>query len=292
MVASTAMKILFGRWLLAILGRMSLPAIGAFASAVAAASRTFGRRRLQRAESNIARAFPALDARQRSRMVRENTRALVRTALECGPIWHRDAHWIRSRLSDADAGRALLEDAQARGRGVLMLGGHLGNWELTILFGSLVLPVDFLYKPPKSEALDALLTARRGRFGARMVPTGGAAMRRVLGSLRAGGAVGLLFDQLPRGGDFVEAPFFGQPVATMTLPHRLIRRTGCSVVMGHCLRTADGRGWRARIESVPGADDPDPIRAATAMNRALENAVRAAPEQYLWHYRRFQRLAR
>lgn len=292
MVASAAMKIFFGRWLLALLGRMPLPVVGMFASGVAAAIRTFGRHRLQRSESNIARAFPALEPGQRSRLVRENSQALVRTALECGPIWHREADWIRARLPGEAEGRALLERLHAEGRGVLMLGGHLGNWELTILFGSLVLPVDFLYKPPKSETLDRLLTARRSRFGAHMVPTGGAAMRQVVRSLRSGGAVGLLFDQLPRGGDFVEAPFFGHPVATMTLPHRLIRSTGCAVVMGHFLRTADGRGWRARIEEVPGADDPDPARAAAAMNRVLENAVRAAPEQYLWEYRRFQQLDR
>jgi len=290
MVASSAMKIWLGRLLLGVLGVLPLHAVRAIAIVLASPLRLLARRKQVIAGENIARAFPELDPGRRSAMVRANVQELVSTVLECGPLWRRSPEWIRARIRRVQGG-CHLASARAEGRGVLLLGGHLGNWELTLLYGALSGPVDFLYKPPKSDELDRLLSARRARFGARMVPTGGAAMRRVLRTLRGGGAVGLLFDQLPKGGDFVVAPFFGRPAATMTLPHRLIRATGCAVVMGHCLRTPDGTGWRIRIELVPGADDPDPVAAATAMNRALESAVREAPEQYLWHYRRFEPLA-
>lgn len=283
------MKILFGRLLLGVLARLPLPAIGLLSRMTAIPLRVLMRRKQAIASANVALAFPEMTRRQRDRLVRRNTASLLRTALECGPIWHRDRAWLDSRIVEV-RGRSHLDRARASGRGVLLLGGHLGNWELTILYGSLRLPIHFLYKPPGSARVDELLAARRSRFGARMVPTGGAAMRRVIRALREGGAVGLLFDQLPRGGAYVVAPFFGQPAATMRLPHRIIRATGCDVVMGHCLRSPDGRGWRVAIEPVPGADDPDPAAAATAMNRALEHAIRAAPEQYLWHYRRFQQI--
>ena len=113
-------------------------------------------------------------------------------------------------------------------------------------------------------------------------------MRRAVRRLRHGKAVGMLFDQLPRAGDSVQAPFFGQSVATMTLPHRLIQATGCAVVMGHCLRVGDA--WKIRFDPVPDADNREPQVAAAAMNRVLEDVVRAAPEQYLWQYRRFESL--
>jgi KDO2-lipid IV(A) lauroyltransferase len=283
------MKLLLGRLLLGILAWLPLRAHRFLARAVEPAVRRLGRRKQAVAENNLETCFPELNAPDRAALARSNRRQLIQTVTECGPLWRRDASWIQARIESVE-GESYLRDAHASGRGVLMLGGHLGNWELAILFGSLRMPFHFLYKPPGSERLDRLLTERRSRFGARMVPTGGAAMRRVIRALRNGGAVGLLFDQLPRGGDYVQAPFFAEPTAAMTLPHRLIRTTGCEVVMGHCFRTGSGLGWTVRFVPVPGADDPDPVIAAAAMSRALEAEVRLAPEQYLWHYRRFERL--
>jgi len=289
MVASASMKLFLGRLLLGFLAWLPLRAHRFLAHAVEPAVRRLGRRKQAIAQSNVQVAFPELDAPARAALARSNRRQLVQTVTECGPLWRRDASWIQARIESVE-GESYLHNAHASGRGVLMLGGHLGNWELAILFGSLRMPFDFLYKPPGAERLDRLLTDRRSRFGARMVPTGGAAMRLVLRALRGGGAVGLLFDQLPKGGDYVLAPFFGQEVATMTLPHRLIQATGCAVVMGHCFRARSGVGWKVRFVTVPGADDPDPVMAAAAMNRALEAEIRLAPAQYLWHYRRFERL--
>ena len=283
------MKPLLGRLLLGLLGRLPLRVHRWIAIALTPLLAVLARRKQVMARANIAKAFPDLDPAACRHLARANLRELVQTALECGPLWHREPAWIESRIVAVE-GESHIEAALADGRGVLLLGGHLGNWELAILSGSLRMPLDFLYKPPGSERLDEMLSVRRSRFGARMVPTGGAAMRRILRTLRGGGAAGLLFDQLPKGGDFVRAPFFGHPVATMTLPHRLIQATGCAVVMGHCIRSEQGTGWTVRFAPVPGAEDPDPQLAAAAMNRALEAEIRRAPAQYLWHYRRFQQL--
>jgi len=246
--------------------------------------------RCDRIEQGLALAFPALDDARRQRLAAASVRALAATALECAPIWIRSQAWIQRRIVRV-VRRELVERPLRAGRGVLVLGGHLGNWELSILYGNLTLPIAYLYKPPRDPALDRELTRLRSRFEGEMIPTGGPALRRALRQLRGGGALGLLFDQLPRGGDSVSAPFFGHPVASMTLPHRLIQATGCAVVMGHCLRLDDGRGWKIVFDEVPGANDPDPQVACAAMNAALETAIRRAPEQYLWSYPRFDALA-
>ncbi|MEX2497756.1 MAG: lysophospholipid acyltransferase family protein [Wenzhouxiangellaceae bacterium] len=254
---------------------------------VAGLVRLSGWRKFDIVKSNIALAFPQATPGEIDRMARANIREMLKTLLECGPAWHRDKTWIQQRIV-AVHGRHHVDEPLQSGRGVLVLGGHLGNWELSILYGSLTLPIAYLYKPPRSTAVDRLLSRYRSRFGAEMIATGGAAMRRAVRKLRGGQALGMLFDQLPRGGDSVQAPFFGRPVATMTLPHRLIRATGCAVVMGHCLRVPGG--WNIRFDPVPDADHPDPQVAIAAMNRVLDRVVRTAPEQYLWQYRRFQAL--
>ena len=287
MVASEWMKILLGRLLLRASAWLPLRVQQLFAAILSRLVHWSGWRKLEVVRGNITTAFPERSQHDIEELQRANTREMLRTLLECGSIWHRDKEWIRHRIVSV-LGRRHVEQPLQSGRGVLVLGGHLGNWELSILYGSLTLPIDYLYKPPKSDQLDRLLRRYRSRFDTEMIATGGVEMRRAVRGLRGGRALGMLFDQLPRGGDWLEAPFFGQPVATMTLPHRLVRATGCAVVMGHCLRTAGG--WKIRFDPVPEADHPDPEIAVAAMNWVLEQAVRAAPEQYLWQYRRFEAL--
>lgn len=287
MVASGAMKILLGRLILRISAWLPLGLQRWLASMIAGLVQLSGWRKLDVVRGNLELAFPQAPSARIARMARANTREMVRTLLECGPAWHRSRAWVQRHIVEV-RGRRHVEAPLEAGRGVLVLGGHLGNWEVSILYGSLTLPIAYLYKPPRSSVVDRLLTGYRSRFEGEMIATGGAAMRRAVRKLRRGQAVGMLFDQLPRGGDSVQAPFFGRPVATMTLPHRLIRATGCAVVMGHCLRAPNG--WRIRFDAVPGADHPDPEIATAAMNRVLEQVVREAPEQYLWQYRRFDAL--
>lgn len=280
------MKIVAARLLLRLLSFVPLPVQFRVSGLLAGLIRRLPWRKNEIVDRNLECAFPEWDTRQRRALAVDNTAAILSTAFEAGALWHRSRSWIERRIQAVE-GRGRVDDALAAGRGLLVLGGHLGQWELSILYGSLTLPIDYLYKPPKSATLDLTLTRHRSRFGGRMIPTGGPAMRRAVRQLRAGRALGMLFDQLPKGGEFVQAPFFGRPVATMTLPHRLISATGCAVVMGHCVRLPGGRGWKVVFDPVPGADDPDPARSMAAMNLALERAVRRTPEQYLWQYRRF-----
>jgi len=281
------MKILLGRFVLRVLAWLPLRVQRMLAGMIAWLVVLFGWHKLDLVRTNLLLAFPDASKRTAARLARANIGEMVSTLLECGALWNRDQAWIRQRILTV-RGRQHVEAPLQAGTGVLVLGGHLGNWELSILYGSLTLPIDYLYKPPRSIEVDRLLSGYRSRFDTEMIATGGASMRRAVRKLREGRALGMLFDQLPRGGDWVEAPFFDRPVATMTLPHRLIRATGCAVVMGHCLRVPGG--WKIRFDPVPDADHPDPEIAAAAMNRVLENVVRDAPEQYLWQYRRFEAL--
>lgn len=215
---------------------------------------------------------------------------MITTALETGALWGRSKDWLAAHWTRAEC-RSCIDEALDAGNGLLFIGGHLGHWEASILWGTMHLPITYLYKPPGDPELDRALTERRARFGGEFVATGSAGMRRALRRLRSGGAVGLLFDQLPQGGEFVEAPFFGHPVPTMTLAWRLARRTGCAVVLGHVVRS--DAGWQARFLPLKGlSEETDPVRAATRINAALEQEIRRTPEQYLWRYRRFESINR
>jgi KDO2-lipid IV(A) lauroyltransferase len=276
------MKLAAFRLLLGLLARLPLPFIRRLGRGLGRLP--LGGRRA-RVQANLAVAFPESDPQARRRLARRNRQAMMTTVLETGPLWGRSREWLADHWAPPE-NQACIDAALDAGRGLLFVGGHLGHWEASILWGTMHLPITYLYKPPRDAALDRALTERRARFGGEFVATGSAGMRRALRRLRGGEAVGLLFDQLPRGGEFVEAPFFGRDVPTMTLAWRLARRTGCEVVLGHVVRTE--AGWQARFVPLGGlAGEENASEATRRMNAALEQEIRRTPEQYLWRYRRF-----
>ena len=183
-------------------------------------------------------------------------------------------------------GREHITAALARGRGLILAGAHLGNWEMLNLVGATLAPMVGLYRAPDDPALDRFITRARTRTGADLIASGGFAMRRMVRQLRDGGVIGMLCDQQPKQGEGVYAPFFGRPALTMTLINRLSHRTGCAVVMIECHRVRGG--WRIELEPAPaGLDGDDPQAAAAILNAAVERRIRARPQDYLWAYKRF-----
>jgi len=278
------MRLCLLRALVGLIGLLPLAAVRGLAQLLAQLFWWAPGRRKQQLLANLATAFPEKTEQQRRKLARKNLAAMLMTALESALLWRRSAEWIERHIVAVE-GAHLLGQVGQSGRGVLIVGGHLGHWELSIYFGGWRLPIHFLYKPAKASELNHYLTRARERFGARMIPASQTGIHRALKALRNGRMVGLLFDQLPRQGRSVNAPFFGRSVATMNLPFRLIQKTGCQVLMGHALRTSGG--WVIRFAEVPGLDDSAPGSCADALNRALEAEIRRRPEQYLWHYRRF-----
>jgi KDO2-lipid IV(A) lauroyltransferase len=75
----------------------------------------------------------------------------------------------------------------------------------------------------------------------------------------------------------------------MVLVGRLARKTGAAVIFSFAERLPGSAGFRAHwVEAPEGIDDPDPVRAASALNLGVERCVRRCPEQYQWSYKRFQ----
>ncbi len=236
---------------------------------------------------NLAIAFPELDERRRNRLRRQHLIEMVRLVMESGAVWHWSADRILRHVREVD-GWSHVERAERSGRGYLMIGAHIGNWEILTLYGTIQEPFACLYKAPSDPGVDALITRSRQRFGGKLIASGSPAMRQLLRQLKAGQGAGLLADQQPKQGEGVFAPFFGTDALTMTLVNRLARRCGCAVFFSDARRLAGGRGWS--IEFRP-ADEriaaEDPAVAIACINEWLEEKIRATPAQYLWSYKRF-----
>src|SRR6056297_1462581 len=237
--------------------------------------------------TNLEIAFPGASAREYRRLHRQNLVEMMRLMLEMGAVWFWPAAKVNRAIREIHGGQQL-EAASRSGRGVLLIAGHHGNWEINALRAGLGGRFSGLYKAPRDPRVDQALTVSRSRFGASLIAAGSPAMRQMLKALRAGGTVGLLMDQQPRQGQGVFAPFFGRPALTMTLVQRLARRTGCAVVFSDCHRLPRGRGWSLEYHTLPPTvADADPVVAAGALNQCLENFVNREPAQYLWLYKRY-----
>lgn len=282
------MKLLIARLLLVPLSWLPPAAIHALAVPLGRLAWWLPWRKKRVARRNLALCLPELEPSAREALARDHVVEMARLVLESGAVWRWPLARLERHIRSVE-GWEHFEQAREDDRGLLMVSAHLGNWELAALYLSAHRPAALLYTPPRDAALDAALVTSRSRFGARMVAAGGPGLREILTRLRSGGTVGILCDQLPRRGDGVFAPFFGQPALTMTLAGRLARRTGCRVLFGHCLRHAGG-GWDLVIEPAPSEiAAADPVIAATALNSMVEAGIRRVPAQYLWLYKRFKR---
>jgi KDO2-lipid IV(A) lauroyltransferase len=186
-------------------------------------------------------------------------------------------------------GLELLEAARAKGRGVVLLTPHLGCFEITAQaiahsFG----PITVLYRPARKAWLRELVDTARARPNLATAPTTLAGVRQMLRALKAGGAIGLLPDQVPPQGLGVWARFFGKEAYTMTLPARLVQQTGATVLLIWGERLPRGRGYRVRVLPFEGELPPRQEDAAAQVNAQMERLVRACPTQYLWGYARYK----
>jgi KDO2-lipid IV(A) lauroyltransferase len=183
--------------------------------------------------------------------------------------------------------------AQLRGKGVLLLTGHMSAWELGPFAHALYAkPLHFLARPIDNRRVDALVNHYRGLHGNQPLDKNQSA-RAVLRILREGGTVGILADHNTSLEEGVFVDFFGIPASTTTGLARLALHTDAAVVPAYILWDSGSRKYRLRyepaVEIVRTADDDSDIRENTArFTRVIENYARQHPEQWLWVHRRWK----
>lgn len=237
---------------------------------------------------NIALCFPGMTQAGQRRLARAALRSTARTATETAAMWlwppARTLATVRETV-----GREHLDEALAKGRGVIIAAPHVGAWELVGLYCGEHHPMTSLYRPLRIHSLDALVRESRQRSGATLVPTDAGGIRSLYQALARNEMIGILPDQEPGTGSGVFAPFFGVPAYTMVLLARLARKSGAPVIFCIAERLPKGAGFRLHFRPAPaGIDDKDSGQAASALNRGVEQCVERAPEQNQWAYKRFR----
>jgi KDO2-lipid IV(A) lauroyltransferase len=182
--------------------------------------------------------------------------------------------------------------AHSRGKGVVFVSGHFGNWELSALASAHFTgyPMTIIVQNQRNRLVNEVINRYRCIWGNSVVPMESSA-REILRNLSEAQAVGILADQsAPTEGIYVD--FFGRPAATHDGPAIFSLRTGAPIVIGFLVRQTNGR-YELTYEEISSSDlDDYSERNVAELTRrhvaVLEKYVRQYPDQWLWMHRRWK----
>jgi KDO2-lipid IV(A) lauroyltransferase len=186
------------------------------------------------------------------------------------------------------------KSAHAKGKGIIFITGHCGNWELMALsFGLRYGGVSVVARRQEDTRFNAFLEKLRLNYGNRVIYADGAA-RRILFHLRQEGNIGILMDKAMLPTEGIQADFLGRAAWTTPMPAILAEKTGAPLHTIFMHRTATGHMIEIspEIPLIRNADGSCDQQAVTAhLNELISQEIARHPTEWLWMYRRWKRAA-
>jgi KDO2-lipid IV(A) lauroyltransferase len=243
------------------------------------------RKRAHISRCNLRVCFPEKTDAERERLLIQNAKETGKWFLESAYVWFRNPDYLSKRISVKNP--QLLEIAHQQKRGVIIVLPHLGNWELVNFYIPKYYPFAAMYKSIESSWFDSFILKSRSRLGSKMFATNISGVRQALKAMRKNQVLAILSDHLPTKKAGVYAPFFGQPALTGKLTQVLVNSNQSEVLLAVAIRKPRGQGFEIVFQKIEGSSTEDNLAFATSLNRAIEESILLAPEQYQWVYRRF-----
>lgn len=241
--------------------------------------------------ANLEIAFPDSPPMVRDAMAAAMFKTLGRNAFDFLNLKNASPEKLASFV-DGVQGMECFEKAAALGRGVIVITGHIGCWELMpAYFVSLGHSVTVVARKMKVDKLNEELVGIRRSFGVTTVDRD-SSPREMIRPLKRGEILGVLIDQHTSvGGAYV--PFFGKPAFTPTGVAKLACLLGSPIVpMADFL----GRDGKHTIRVLPAIFPPDDVsnkevvveRLTTECSLAVEQLIRIDPKQWVWFHHRWR----
>lgn len=250
------------------------------------------RTRRERAERNIALSFPEWPAdrvQQTALHSMQHMFQLFMVESIMAPRLITPSGWTSFiRLGEVSE----LLDLLVRGQPAIFITGHCGNWEtLGCALASIGYPLVALARPLDNPLINDWLLGIREARGMKIITKWGATPI-LQDTLNRGGHVAFIADQ-NAGEQGLFVPFFGRLASSYKSIGLLAMRHNVPIVAGHAMRLNNSFRYELSCTDIIWPDEwanqPDPLFYITARyNRAMEQMVRGAPEQYLWLHRRWK----
>jgi len=241
-------------------------------------------------ESNLRLAFPECDEKWIAHTMLASYEHLGREVAAMMRLSKLDDSAVIERT--VPVGWEELDEARSLGRGVVLVTGHYGNWEMAAAtIASRGIPIAAIVRRQANRLVDERLQAMRHKLGVQTIYQGEAPSR-VPRILRANGVVGIVGDQdARRSGVFVQ--YFGRPASTHRGPALFALRLSAPIFTCVARRMpGDDVRYEVRGERVvftpSGVLDADVLALTSELASRLEREVRVAPEQYFWFHKRWK----
>ncbi len=242
------------------------------------------------AETNLRIAFPEWIKAQRDAVIRRMVRNLGWMAAE----FARFPKYSREDIEEIVVldGNENFVDGRKQGKGVLILTGHIGAWELSSFAHALYgYPLHFMARPLDNQRIDALVNSYRCSSGNRAIFKNESA-RVMLKILKDAGTIGVLADQNTMLDEAVFVDFFGKSASTTTGIARVALHTDAAVVPGYAVWDESIGKYRLRFEPAmelirTGDAERDIRENMQRFTKVIEDIIRKYPDQWVWVHGRW-----
>ncbi|HZV12715.1 MAG TPA: lysophospholipid acyltransferase family protein [Candidatus Kapabacteria bacterium] len=274
----------------ALLARMPAELRWKCAGAVAHMAMLLKLKRITIAEENIRLSFPGMEEQHIRKIAFESSRSLIEAFFEL-PFLARATPMQMARTIKAANPEMARRIIEKYGRAIF-ISAHYGNWEL----GALAIPLYFgtsvtiVGKPQRNPYINAYLDRMRERLHNSIIPMDGG-VRAMMQALERKSSVALLLDQSATRQDmFVD--FFGRPAPTYKAAAALSLKFNIPLLFGLTVRQPD-LTYVLELQEIQRDDlqgySEENVRILTERHvKALEDAIRKLPDQWLWMHRRWK----
>lgn len=190
------------------------------------------------------------------------------------------------------SGKELLDEVASRGRGMIMLSAHFGNWELLALSSGLFYEKTYniIVKPQSNKFLDKYINQIRTKFGNKVIDMYHSSFE-LIKLIKNKGNLALLADQSATSDKDIYVDFFGRKALTFDAPAQLALKFKIPIIMGFAVRQSDG-SYKIDIFELDHSDlknNPEDIAELTRRHtKILEDMIRKHPDHWVWQHRRWK----
>ena len=250
------------------------------------------RRHRARALANLRRSFPEMTERQREKLARRSMQQMIMLFVEVLFTTRLIRLDTWAQYVELENFREVLDMLLRRERGLVLLTGHYGNWEiLGYVLATLGFETTSIARPLDNPYVSRFLFDVREKTGQKIVAKKGATPE-VTATLDRRGAVGFIADQ-NAGSKGVFVDFFDRKASTYKSIGLVAMEYDVPVIIGYARRVNDRFHFKVGAQDIIYPEDwksqPDPLRYVTQRySKAIEDIVRVDPGQYWWVHRRWK----
>lgn len=237
------------------------------------------RKRFERETKHV---FPALTRSARSKLGQDMGRHMGRTLYE---IYH-DAEFQSQhhKFRASGPGLAALKEAQAVGKGAIIVSGHFGQWEaIRAVVKMHGMESGAVYRRNKNRHYERRIYSAIQAGGKPILATGSTGTRALVKHLRDGGIMSILLDE--KQADGILLPFLGRDALTSLSAAQLALKYNLPMVPAYGIRAEDGNTFDVIFEAP--IQHTDSKTMTRTFNDSLSSRIIANPEQWYWLLRRW-----